>query len=74
MIEKSQSAHVYCESKNRDVEVKFVESGPWYKRHRKLITCPARTDAGETCNCACLKPKPTPWGNKQLSRNITFYL
>ena len=74
MKDKCQSAFVHCDAKDRDVEIKIVESGPWYNRHRKLISCPALTDAGETCDCACLKPKPTPWGDQRLARRITFHI
>ncbi len=74
MKEKSHSVHVHCAAKDIDVEVKIAKTGPWYDRHRELISCPVLTDAGETCDGACLKPKTTPCGNQRHAPRVTIHI
>ena len=60
MTDKIKSNTVFCKDKQREVTIKYTDSGSWFSPNRKVVSCPAIQDGGGTCTYKCLKEMNGP--------------
>ena len=57
---------VFCNAKQRYVEISHKQEGPWYSQTNTLVSCPAQSDPGQSCDQECLRKATPPTGSRYI--------